>query len=607
MPRSVSGNYTLPLPPVVANTVIQAAWANTTHDDMAQAITDSLDRFGRGGMVAPFRIVDGTAASPALAFSAETGTGLWRDGTGVLAFSVLGAKVGQWSAAGLLAGDITALNGTIQNLSVTDIICSTIDADTISATVGITAPVISSPQGEFGTLHATGVSYLQGRVGVGKIADPSYMVDVQGAIRGIGDGGAGGLRVVNAVGDSGGSFTCPVGLSKGVGISGDGGPIRFTAGGAERAILNIDGNLGIGTGVTMPAVRVHAMAPGGGARFRAQCSDPGGVIADWTADGGNGAWIGTITNHDLHFATNSGVRAVLNPLGWLSLGMSTLPAEQRNLQIRDPAGAQIILGNRTNSASQMVFGALLFDAYRDVASPSFVAGMWAEGNAPIGNNTDLVFGVQQNGGTTYPVERMRIYGFSPVGAVRIGPNTGVTTASALEVKGASNTIVVSGGSSTGYQGIRIYNDTYAASRSLEIDFSGSAWSGPIVTDGPSGEQAAIVTTAALPLTLGTANRARIVIPAASASPVLIYQNGNPYAPLLDPGNLGTIGIGSVIGAEAAGASFAGLVGGGIISLSGAATLSVYGFSPAANVVISTGQYRLLGRVSANFGIWMRTA
>jgi hypothetical protein len=112
MPRSVSGNYTLPLPPVVPNTTIEAAWANTTDDDIAQALTDSLDRYGRGGMVAPFRLTDGSQTVPAWAFSAETGTGMWRDGNGILAVSVQGAKVGQWSAlgyTGVLAGpfDVT--------------------------------------------------------------------------------------------------------------------------------------------------------------------------------------------------------------------------------------------------------------------------------------------------------------------------------------------------------------------------------------------------------------------------------------------------------------------------------------------------------------------
>lgn len=100
MPRNVSGTYSLPLPPVVPNTVIQAAWANTTTDDIAQGITDSLDRQGRGGMIAPFRLVDGTVLQPAFAFNAETGTGLYREAPGILSVSVMGVKVGQFAAAG---------------------------------------------------------------------------------------------------------------------------------------------------------------------------------------------------------------------------------------------------------------------------------------------------------------------------------------------------------------------------------------------------------------------------------------------------------------------------------------------------------------------------
>jgi hypothetical protein len=103
MPRNVSGTYTLPLPPVVPNTVIQAAWGNTTTEDIAQGITDSLDRQGRGGMLAPFRLPDGGVLQPAWAFNAETGTGAYRESPGVLSFAIMGVKVGQFSAAGFKA------------------------------------------------------------------------------------------------------------------------------------------------------------------------------------------------------------------------------------------------------------------------------------------------------------------------------------------------------------------------------------------------------------------------------------------------------------------------------------------------------------------------
>ena len=51
MPRNAQGLYTLPAGnPVTPGTVIESAWANTTMDDMAQAITDSLPRSGTAPM-----------------------------------------------------------------------------------------------------------------------------------------------------------------------------------------------------------------------------------------------------------------------------------------------------------------------------------------------------------------------------------------------------------------------------------------------------------------------------------------------------------------------------------------------------------------------------
>lgn len=100
MPRNASGTYTLPLPPVQPDTTIESGWANTTNDDIAQSLTDSLSRTGQGGMVGPFRVVDGVAATPGLAFVAETGTGFYRESAGVMSVSVQGTKIGQWSSNG---------------------------------------------------------------------------------------------------------------------------------------------------------------------------------------------------------------------------------------------------------------------------------------------------------------------------------------------------------------------------------------------------------------------------------------------------------------------------------------------------------------------------
>ena len=89
MPRNSSGTYTLPAGnPVVTGTLIESTWANPTMSDIGSSITDSLDRFGRGGMLAPLRFVDGTVSAPGVSFNSETTMGLYRPSAGTLAIAI---------------------------------------------------------------------------------------------------------------------------------------------------------------------------------------------------------------------------------------------------------------------------------------------------------------------------------------------------------------------------------------------------------------------------------------------------------------------------------------------------------------------------------------
>lgn len=102
MPRNSSGVYTLPSGnPVVPGTTIDAAWANDTMEDMANEITNSLSRTGAGGMLAPFRIANGTVTAPGISYLNETNTGLYRSGAGSVWMSVLGVNTVQFSTVGL--------------------------------------------------------------------------------------------------------------------------------------------------------------------------------------------------------------------------------------------------------------------------------------------------------------------------------------------------------------------------------------------------------------------------------------------------------------------------------------------------------------------------
>lgn len=90
MPRNASGTYTLPSGnPVISGTVIASDWANTTMPDLGNEITDSLSRSGEGGMLAPLKHTDGTAAAPAVTWTNEITSGWYRFGAGEIRFSLL--------------------------------------------------------------------------------------------------------------------------------------------------------------------------------------------------------------------------------------------------------------------------------------------------------------------------------------------------------------------------------------------------------------------------------------------------------------------------------------------------------------------------------------
>lgn len=92
MSRNTAGKYQLPLNPVLSGTPVLAQWANTTLSDVAAELSDSLSRSGKGGMLGPFKVADGSLATPGLAFTSETSTGFWRAAAGDMRLSVLGME-----------------------------------------------------------------------------------------------------------------------------------------------------------------------------------------------------------------------------------------------------------------------------------------------------------------------------------------------------------------------------------------------------------------------------------------------------------------------------------------------------------------------------------
>src|SRR4051812_1302715 len=66
--------------PYVSGLTISSSDVNARFADIEGEIASSLDRSGRGGMLAPLRGIDGTVAAPSYSWTAEPGSGLFRAG-----------------------------------------------------------------------------------------------------------------------------------------------------------------------------------------------------------------------------------------------------------------------------------------------------------------------------------------------------------------------------------------------------------------------------------------------------------------------------------------------------------------------------------------------
>lgn len=128
MPRNSSGTYSTPAgQPVVTGTVVSSSVQNNLVGDLANEITQSLDRSGRGGMNAPIRTPDGTLAAPAHSFTNETNSGLRRNAAGDVRLTVLGVDALQAQSAGVTVPGTLGVTGA-----------TTLGNATVGGTLGVT-------------------------------------------------------------------------------------------------------------------------------------------------------------------------------------------------------------------------------------------------------------------------------------------------------------------------------------------------------------------------------------------------------------------------------------------------------------------------------------
>lgn len=104
MPRNSVGTMSLPAgQPVVTGTTIDATVFNALTSDLATELTDSLDRSGKGTMLAPLALAAGTDVLPGLAFALDGTTGIYRDTDGSLVITS-GGDLARFAQAAITIG-----------------------------------------------------------------------------------------------------------------------------------------------------------------------------------------------------------------------------------------------------------------------------------------------------------------------------------------------------------------------------------------------------------------------------------------------------------------------------------------------------------------------
>jgi hypothetical protein len=246
--RNSSGVYSLPSGnPVVGGTTITSSWANNTLSDLGTEVTNSLDRAGRGGMTGPLQLSNGTVSAPAVTFTSEPSSGLYRAGSGDVRVSVSSTDVAKYQSTGA-----TFLRGA----TVTQATANTVAFTSTGNGTG------DGVQGFGGATSANGV-YGSGGAPNG--------IGVAGAGTGTGTGvyGAGGTTGGGGMSGQGGNLG--TGAQAGPGVTGTGG---------NGSASNSPGGVGVkgfgGTGNGAGAGGIGVTGAGGG-------TAAGGYFANGTA------------------------------------------------------------------------------------------------------------------------------------------------------------------------------------------------------------------------------------------------------------------------------------------------------------------------------------
>lgn len=252
--RNSSGTHSLPSGnPVVTGTTITSTWANALTNDISTELTSSLDRSGRGAMLAPLQCYAGSASLPGITFASDTDTGLYRAGSADVRMQVDATYVQKWSPTNV------AVTTQLQVLDGGTFAIASTNGNAVSATgsgTGAGALLAGGATGN-GVTASGGATSGFGAYGAG------------GGTSGIGVYGIGGAP--NGIGTSGqGTGTGLGGYFVG-GTTGDG--LSAVGGGSSKTGLVGTGGAG-GAGV----IGVAGTAASGGTRQTAVAAQQGDLL-----------------------------------------------------------------------------------------------------------------------------------------------------------------------------------------------------------------------------------------------------------------------------------------------------------------------------------------
>jgi hypothetical protein len=125
MPRNAQGQYFLPDGnPVTPGELIKSEWANSTMDDIAVALTQSLDRAGAGGMTGQLKAATGTTARPGISFVEDVESGINKKSPGVVAAIASGVEQAYWTRNGFFVVTAPADAMEVANKAYVDALAS---------------------------------------------------------------------------------------------------------------------------------------------------------------------------------------------------------------------------------------------------------------------------------------------------------------------------------------------------------------------------------------------------------------------------------------------------------------------------------------------------